>query len=183
MKNFRLRTKLGLIIGILVLCAAAVAIVAYLELGALNHRVEQMVETTSKTAFLMSQIRDIASWSRRLEFRAVLTTDDKESKEYADQSRESAKLVDDAIPSLFGLIDPNPKSPDRLNLEKFQSGWQEYRKIQEQTLILALDNSNVKAHKLVTGKVAEKVTAIAQSVAAWLRQLDKANTDKCKNRH
>ena len=173
MKNFRLRTKLGLIIGILVLCAAAVALVAYLELGALNHRVEQMVGTTSKTAFLMSEIWDNAQRVRRLEFRAVLTTDDKESKEYADQSREIAKLVDDDLPSLSGLIDPSPKSPDRLNLERFQSGWQEYRKLQEQTLILALDNSNFKAHKLTTGKVAEKVTTICQATAAWLRELDK----------
>jgi methyl-accepting chemotaxis protein len=173
MKNLRLRTKLGLIIGILVLCVAAVALIGYLELGVLNRRVEQMVETTSKTAFLMSEIWDNAQRARRLEFRAVITTDDKESTEYADQSRKIAKLVDDAFPTLSGLIDQNSNSPDRLNLEKFHGSWQEYRKIQDQTLILSLENSNFKAHKLAVGKVAEKVTAINQSTAAWLRQLDK----------
>jgi len=178
MKNLRLRTKLGLIIGILVLSTAAVALVGYLELGALNRRVEQMVETTSKTAFLVSEVWDNVQRVRRLEFRAVMTTDDKESKEYADRSREIAKLVDDAFPTLSGSIDPSPKAPDRINLELFHGGWQDYRKIQNQTLILALENSNFKAHKLTTGKVAEKVTAINQAVAAWLRQLDKARTDQ-----
>ena len=177
MKNLRLRTKLGLIIGILVLCVAAVALIGYLELGVLNRRVEQMVDTTSKTAFLMSDLWADAQRARRLEFRAVISTDDKESKQYADQSREIAKLVDDTYPILSGLIDPDTKSADRQNLEKFHSSWQEYRKLQDQTLILALENSNVKSQKLATGKLAEKVTAINQAVAAWLRQLDKVIAD------
>ena len=177
MKNLRLRTKLGLIIGILVLCVAAVALIGYLELGVLNRRVEQMVETTSKTAFLMSETWDNAQRARQFEFLAVITTDDKESKEFADRSREIARLVDDAFPVLSALIDSSPKSADRLNLDKFHSGWQDYRKIQDQALVLALENSNFKAHKLATGKVAEKVTAINQAATAWLRQLDKANAE------
>ena len=40
-----------------------------------------------------------------------------------------------------------------------------------------MDNSNFKANKLATGKVAEKVTAIDQAAAAWLRQLEKANAE------
>jgi methyl-accepting chemotaxis protein len=173
MKNFRLRVKLGLIIGILVLSVIAVALTGYLELGALNNRVEQMVNSTSKTAFLLSDVGANVQRARRIELRAVIVSGDKESREYAAQSREIAKLVDDAYPELSGLIDPSPKSSDRQNLEKFHAAWQEYRKIQEATLDLAVENSNVKSHKLATGKIDEKVNAILHAAATGLQQMEK----------
>ena len=141
MKNLRLRVKLGLIIGILVLSVIAVAVTGYLEMRVLNGRVEQMVEKTSKAAYLMGDIWSNVQRARRFEFRAVLATDAKETKNFADQARELSKIVDDAYPGLSDLINPSRKSADRQSLDKFHGSWEEYRKIQNQTLDLAADNS------------------------------------------
>ena len=57
MNHLRLRIKLGLIVGILVLCVLAVALLGYRELGNVNRRVQHMVDTTSKKVFLTVSIR------------------------------------------------------------------------------------------------------------------------------
>jgi methyl-accepting chemotaxis protein len=140
MKNLRLRVKLGLIIGILVLSVVAVALTGYLELGSLSGRVEQMVEQTSQAAYLTGDIWSSVQRARRFEFRAVLSTDAAEDKNFADQAHEISKQVDEAYPQLSALVDSNLKSPDRQNLEKFNVAWEEYRKLQKQTLVLATNN-------------------------------------------
>ena len=66
---------------------------------------------------------------------------------------------------------------ERQSLQKFQQGWDEYKKSQEQTLKLVVENSNFKAHALVTGKLAERIEAINQAAATGLRQLEKQPAD------
>ena len=53
MNRWRLPSKLGLIVGIPVLCVVAVALVGYRELAQLNRDVVQMVAVTSKAAALV----------------------------------------------------------------------------------------------------------------------------------
>lgn len=177
MNNLRLRTKLGLIVGILVLCVLAVALVGYRQLGEVNRRVQQMVEITSKKLNLTVSIRTDLQRARRMEFRTVLTPDDKESELYANRTREISQQVDGTYIELDKLIETNADSAQRQALQKLHQAWQEYRKAQEQTLTLALENSNYKAHDLATGKVAEKVAAISQTTATGLRQVQKQQAE------
>ncbi|MCC6127302.1 MAG: methyl-accepting chemotaxis protein [Pirellulales bacterium] len=174
MKNLRLRVKLGLIVGILVLSVVAVALAGYLELGALNRRVEQMVEQTSKAAYLVGELWSNAQRARRLEYRAVLSTDAQEAKSYADQSIETSKLVDDAYPELSALVDPSPRSPDRQSLEKFRDSWEEYRKIQKRTLDSTAENAALKAREPASKDAAGSAVELCHSSNAHLDECYKA---------
>ncbi len=177
MNHLRIRTKLGLIVGILVLCVLAVAVMGYRRLGDVNERVQHMVDVTSKKVFLTVTIRADLQRARRMEFRAVLTPDDKESQEYAKRTRDLSKGVDATYADLDKLIEAGASSAERQNLQKFHQSWQEYCTSQEQVLKLAVDNSNVKAHALATGKLSEKVAAITQAAAAGLRQIEKLRAE------
>jgi methyl-accepting chemotaxis protein len=173
-KQLRLPVKLGLIVGIPVLCVVAVALVGYRELARLNRDVAHMVTVTSKAAALVSDLRSNLQFARRLEFRAVLSPDDKESQVLAEGSRARARQVDDGYRALVAaLIDASPTSDERKSLEQFHTAWEEYRPDREKTLQLAVDNSNVRAHQLATGRLADKIHEIDEAATAWLRQLDK----------
>jgi methyl-accepting chemotaxis protein len=175
--HLRIRTKLGLIVGILVLCVLVVAVMGYRRLGAVNERVQHMVDVTSKKVLLTVSIRSDLQRARRMEFRAVLTPDDKESQDYATRARDISKQVDATYADLEKLILAGGTPTERQSLPQLHQAWQQYRTNQDQVLKLAVENSNVKAHALATGKVAEKVAAIQQAAAAGLRQIEKLRTE------
>lgn len=173
MKNFRLRVKFGLIIGILVLSVIAVALTGYLELGGLNGRVEQMVDKTSKAAYQLGDIWSNAQRARRFEFRAVLASNAKDVATFIDKTREISKLVEDSLPALSDLIDSSHKSPERQNFEKFRSSWDEYRKIQKQTLDMVIENSKLKELESSKNNIA-RAADLCNSSNAYLDECFKA---------
>lgn len=171
MNRLRLRTKIGLIIGILVFGIVIVASVGHVELGIVNRHVENMVEVTAKTRGLVSDLRSNLQGARRLELYAVIATDDRECKEFADLSRAKTQQINDGYRALSDILDQTPNAPDRVLLDAFQRNWTAYDKLHEQTLIAASDNSNVKAHQLANGRFADKVAAVQQAAETWLQQL------------
>jgi len=172
--HLRLRTKLGLVVGILVLCVLAVALVGYLELGAVNRELSHLVEVTAKKTSLAADLRSDVQKTRRMEFRTVLTLDDGESANYARNSRDLAKQVVTMYTELSALVDPSPSSDERKALATFDQAWQVYHENQDTTLKLALENTNVKSHQLTTGELGRRISEIDDTCTAWLRQLDRA---------
>lgn len=173
MNNLRIRTKLGLIVGILVLCVLAVALAGYLELGVVSRSVSKMVEVTAKKTALAADLRSDIGVTRRMELRTVITPDDAKSKEFAQITRDQTEGVEATYAELSALIDASQSADDRKALDAFYQAWQKYRDIQESTLNLSLENSNVKAHQLTTEEVDRRIREIDEAASAWLRQLDR----------
>ena len=174
-RRWRLPTKLGLIVGIPVLCVVAVALVGYRELARLNQDVARMVTVTSKAAALVSDLRTNLQIARRLEFRAVLTRDNTEAQTFANDSRARARQVDDGYRTLVAaLTDTSPTSDERKYLEQFRAAWEDYSPNRERTLELAVKKWNVKAQQVTKGRLADKIHDIDETAQAWLRQLDKS---------
>ncbi len=174
MNDLRLRTKLGLIVGLLVFCVVVVAVVGYVELGIVNRHVERMVEVTSKERGFVSDMRSNLQGARRMEFRAILATGDKESQEHADRSKEKVALVNENYQALSKMLEVSPNPSDRQLLNQFNESWEIYQGLNKRTLALAIQNSNIKAHDLANGKFLEKIAAMQQSAEAWLQQLAQA---------
>jgi len=172
-----IRAKLGLIVGLLVLCILVVAVLGHRRLGDVSERVQRMVDVTSRKLLLTVSIRSNLQRARRMELRAMLATDDKETQEYVALTRELDRQVDDAYAALAKLVEDRDADQERQALQRLHEGWQEYLAGQEPVLKLAVENSNVKAHALATGKVAEKLAAVQQAAAAGLRQLQKLKAD------
>jgi methyl-accepting chemotaxis protein len=117
----------------------------YLELNVLNGRVDEMVNRTSKAAYIMGDIWSNIQRSRRFEFRVVVSTNAQEAKNFSEKAHEIAKQVDGDFPNLDEIIDSDHKSPNRQSLEKLLASWHEYCKYQGRTLDLALKSLESKS--------------------------------------
>ena len=177
MNHLRIRTKLGLTVGILVICVLSVALAGYVGLGHVNQQLTHLVEVTAAKTALAGDLRVDVGTARRMEFRAVLTKDDAKSQDYAKQARETVKQIEKTYSDLSALIDARQSPEERKMLDEFYDAWSSYRQAQEATLKLCLENSNVKAHRLTTGDLGRRVREIEETAGAWLRQLDRMLTE------
>ena len=177
MKNLRLRTKLGLIVGVLAATAAAIAAVGYYQLAAVNDRLQHMVDVTSKEADLCSQTRLDLLTMRRNELDVVIAVEDEPSQAYAEKARRAARDVDQDRQNLAAMAEQNPSVEDRQALEDFNRAWEEYRPLQKQALALGIQNSNYKAHLLLRGELAGKLGLYETAVMDALHKADKDVAD------
>ncbi len=173
MNHLRLPTKLGLIVGILVVCVMAVAVVGYRGLGKVSRELRQLVEVTAKKTMLAADLRDGIATTRRTQFRAVIAHDDVKSQEFVKLTRDAAKQVDATYAELSALIDGRQFPDERKLLDTFYEAWESYRDPLDACLRLCLENTNVKAHQLTTGDLGSKIREIDEATGAWLRQLDR----------
>jgi methyl-accepting chemotaxis protein len=173
MNHLRLRTKLGLIVGILVGCVMAVAVVGYRGLGRVSRELQDLVQVTAKMTMLASDLRDGVALTRRTQFRAVITHDDAQSQEFARRTRDTAKQMDAAYAELSASLDRQEYPDERKLLDGFHQAWDSYRETLEACLSLCLENTNVKAHQLSMGELSSKIREIDEAAGAWLRQLDR----------
>jgi methyl-accepting chemotaxis protein len=171
--HLRLRTKLGLIVGILVVCVIAVASAGYRGLGRVSRELRQLVEVTARKTTLAAHLRDGVALTRRTQFRAVISQDDVKSQEFVKLTRDSAKQVDATYAELSALLDGSQFPDERKLLDAFHETWESYREPLDACLRLCLENTNVKAQQLTTGDLDNRIREIDEAASAWLRQLDR----------
>jgi methyl-accepting chemotaxis protein len=177
MNNLRLRTKLGLLVGVLAATAVSIAAVGYFQLAAVNDHLRHMVEVTSQEADLCSKVRLDVLAMRRNELDLVITPDDEASRGFAKKVTQDRDAVDQDRQKLATMIDQNPSAEDRQALQDFNRSWADYQPLQDQILVLGQQNSNYKAHQLLRGKVAGKVGEYESAVNEALHKADKDVAD------
>jgi methyl-accepting chemotaxis protein len=181
--DLRLRTKLGLIVGILVISVMAVAVVGYRGLGKVSGELQQLVEVTTRKAILAANLRDDVASTRRMQYRAVVTQDDANSRAFTKRARDTAKQVDVSYAELSALLDSRQFPEERKLLDAFREAWESYLEPLDASLRLCLENTNVRAHQLTTGNLGSRINEIDKAAGAWLRQLDRvlAETPSAEN--
>ena len=173
MNNLRLRTKLGILVGVLAATAVAIAAVGYFQLAAVSDHLRHMVEVTSQEADLCSKLRLDLLAMRRSELDLVITLDDEASRAFAKKATQAKEDADQDRVKLSNLIDQYSLAEDRQALQDFDRSWAAYQPLQQQILMLGQQNSNFKAHQLLRGKVADKLTEFETAVNEALHKSDK----------
>ena len=97
MQHLRLRTKFGLIIGVLIVTALLIAIVGIYQLKSLSAKVQGLVDVTLKELNVTNQIEVELHRAIRAQKNCIISTSDEESKRFANQSRKH----EDSVSSLF----------------------------------------------------------------------------------
>ena len=172
MNNLRLRTKLGLLVGLLAATTVIVAAVGYYQLTAVNDRLRHMVEVTSRAAHQCSQLRLGLLTMRRYELDSVVEVEDKPCAAYADKARQSSRDVDDDRQQLAALVKQNASAEDDQTLQDFNAAWEKYQPLQQQVLTLTTQNSNYKAHQLLRGLLTDKLEEYEAAVNEALLKAD-----------
>lgn len=160
MQHLRLRTKLGLIIGIPIFTALLIAAVGIYQLKSLNGKVQSLVDVTIKELNVTNQIEGELHRAIRAQKNCIISIVDDESKRYANQSRKHEEAANQSRNELAKLIEMHGSAEEKEALNEFDRTWVEFQKIEKDVLSLAEKNSNIKASNLLNGIMLEKLNAL-----------------------
>ncbi len=173
MKNLKLATKIGLLVGVLVLTALAIAFVGVRELSEVNGHLRQLVEVNGKAVETASELRIEVLGAVRAEKNSVISPDDKQSGEFAKQSMEHSANADKLRHELARLISSDPGSPERQELDEFNRSWDTYQKVLKELLGLSVQNTNPKAAALVNGDIHKNFVVAREFFSSLLDDAEK----------
>jgi len=142
----------------LVLIALLMAVAAgALWLTGSRQNLDKVYATTVRKAQLVADMRTALFAAAEAENSAVLADTDQASVDYAKQARASVGKVAAGLKSFQGLAD---SSQEQDLAKRFEEGFTEYRKVDEEVLGLAVQNTNLKAFALSFGKAAGSIAAM-----------------------
>ena len=96
----------------------------------------------------------------------------------ADDARRARQVVDRDLERLQPLLMSLGYSEDARNLEAFNGAYAEYRRLDDEILSLAVENTNLKAQRLSFGPAREAADAVHAAVGAAVRSA--AARDRCR---
>lgn len=170
MKNLSMAWKLAVLVSMLLLITIVVAGVGAFKLSLFNSRTRQMVDVTSKALEHAFKVRNRILQVIRHEKSSVLTQDDGESARFADLARGQIKEANDFRASLAQVLDKASYAQERSQLDDFNRHWDEFRRVQEKLLAIAVLNSNIKAWKIIEGDLARNL----EEIGAFCRDQQKS---------
>jgi len=97
--------------------------------------------------------------------RAVLAETDEASQADAQESELAVQTVDRAMGDLEPLLKALGYDAELKTLEQFRGRFEEFRRLNGEILLLAVENSNVKAERLAFGPAQEAADAMAAALA------------------
>jgi methyl-accepting chemotaxis protein len=171
MKNLSFALKMALVVGVLMLTAVVITAVGVYQLDRLNSQVQRLVDVSAKGLQTIAEMRVDLIDAIRYEKNAVLSTSDEDSKKFADLSRQASERVDTRRDELLKLVEAHPE--DRALADEFLRNWDEFKKLEKEILRLAVLNTNAKAEKLLSGRLAERIGEVAGILETIGRQVDK----------
>lgn len=160
MQHLRLRTKFGMIIGVLIFTALLIAAVGIYQLKSLNAKVQSLVDITVKELYVTNLIEIELHRAVRAQKNCIISTDDDESKRFANLSRKHEEAANQSRIELAKLIDLHGSAEEKETVNEFDRNWAEFQKIEKDLLALAEKNSNIKASNLLNGIVLEKLNTL-----------------------
>ncbi|RLT07710.1 MAG: methyl-accepting chemotaxis protein [Planctomycetota bacterium] len=149
MKNAKLSSKLICLTIVLLLLTILIAYVGVNQLGTLDVQVQQLGGPTLQSVISAGEIRSKLLMAIRAQKNAVISPTDEESLVQAELSRKYMTEISQELRTLAALIsDAKQKSI----LDSFGESFGDFRKVNEEILDLALQNSIVKATNELFGK-------------------------------
>ena len=101
--------------------------------------------------------------------RAVMADTDDASAAAADEARGARQLVERDVQAERAILESLRYGDDLRHLDAFRSRYDEYRRLDDEILPLAAENTNVKAQRLSFGQSREAATAFQTSIDAAVR--------------
>lgn len=122
----------------------------------------------SRKAAALSGIRINMIKSVEAEKSAVMANTDEQSIRFADESRLAYDAAEKSRLELTELIAAYPSAPEKELLQEFDSSWREFRKIDQQVLGFAVQNTNLKAARLSFGAASTAMNEFGQALSALI---------------
>jgi hypothetical protein len=133
-------------------------------------RLEDVVGNMAKADRLIAAMRTDLYRSVEAEKNAVLAITDEESRTCAQQAVDAAAAVDLARVELAHLIEAGGRTQEVKLLGEFDQYWGEFRKVDQELLALAVQNTNLKAGALSFGQGREAVGRLEESLSSLIER-------------
>jgi len=154
---------LSWLVTVILLCALTVIGILYKDkITPLEGQLKKIQIVSSLRIHLLEAIE--------AEKNAVLAITDEASKTYADEARSASNKVENARRDLAAIIQQAGTSKEQETVAEFNSCWIEFRKLDEEILELATQNSNLKAQKLSSTQFSREVAAFEKSLRTLIQQ-------------
>jgi hypothetical protein len=125
---------------------------------------QNIVGNTIKKMDLLSEMRVNLLRSQETEKSAVMADTDEASRDFADQSRRAAEIVDRDRRELEALLNRDHADQEMKLFHEFEGCWTELRKIDQEILDFAVQNTNIKAVALSFGEGNEAMKRFVQAL-------------------
>jgi hypothetical protein len=125
---------------------------------------QDIMGNTIKKMELLSEMRVNLLKSEETEKSAVMADTDDASKDFADQSRRATEVVDRDRRELESLLNRDQTDEEMKLFREFDRCWMELRKVDQEILEFAVQNTNLKAAALSFGKGNEAMKRFEQAL-------------------
>src|SRR5579884_683580 len=170
MNNLRLRTRMGLVIAVLVLTSLAITVTGYVQLTALNARLRDMVDRTARADEECTQLRMDLMNTLRLERQTVISDSDDESRRYAQEARELDQRIAQHTQELGTLIDRNTGPEQYRHYGEFARYWRRFQAVHDQALSLGERNTGMHAEAALRDNVMPQADLVVQALVVVQQQ-------------
>ena len=109
--------------------------------------------------------------------RAVMASSDEASAAAADEAKRARQDAGRSLAALQPTLDSLGYEADLEHLTAFKASFDEYRRLDDEILTLAVENSNIKAQRIAFGPAREAAAAFGTSLEAAIRAGAK---DRCR---
>ena len=170
MKNLKLASKMLLLTSILIATIVVVAWVAVDRLAAVNVQVRQLVDATFMKLNLTSDVHVKLLASIRAQKNAVLSPDDEVCKVFAAASRASLVEARDTLGRLKELVFKDGIEGQTSTVEDCIKTFDKVEEVNGSVLDLAVQNTNIKARKLLGNEIQRQVEVLETRLQAWVEE-------------
>jgi methyl-accepting chemotaxis protein len=177
MRHLRLRTKIAIAIGVLIVTALLIAGVGIAELYAADNQVRRLVEGTVRKVYACTNMRLELFRAIRAQKNAVISPNDEESRRFIEEFNQALGRANQFRQELAQLIDSNGDRDEKRLLEEVHKDWDELQKISRQVEALSMLNTNPKAAALSRGKVQDQIAQMQEALGLLLNQGDRDVAD------
>lgn len=153
-------------------CATLAAVSATACMDGSKLVLNQQAEAHRLSSDLRVQFTRTADASNR----AVMADTDEASVAAAREAEQATKAVQRDIDALHPILVDLGDRSETAQLDQFKARFDEYRKLDETILPLAIENTNIKAQRLSFGPAQEAVTSFRQAVGAAVAPVASKNS-------
>jgi methyl-accepting chemotaxis protein len=175
MRNLHLQTKIGIVIGVLVLAALVIAGLGIGQLRSVHHQLVQLVDVTNPKVQKGYNLRLETLNVIRAQKNAILSDDEQVIATNAKEAYDAMDRVNRERQELRGLIEKSGSTRERelALMNDFDSAWAAFQNTERKVLDLAKQNTNFKAEALSSGKIQDVVKQMREALTSLLRSADK----------
>jgi methyl-accepting chemotaxis protein len=167
-KNFKLAHKMLVLSVILMGSMLAVAYVAVNQLSEVNGQIRHLVDRTILKRDVLSDLLFRFLMSNRAQKNAVISPDDDESKGFASSSQTFLADVRSALERLKGLTATDRVEGQSTAVEAISKAIDGFAKVNNETIDLAVLNTNVKAKRLLKTDFQRQTNILAALLRKWV---------------